>query len=152
MDWPAAPLQNPKSTMTSASARPIWGQPLFWAKPCGPTGPHQRYPGSWAFLNCTFTKHQFTSGDSAGFKVPGMSWPVCSCGHSSKEGVYSFSTLQIHLYDQLYWNFTVKPKYLKSQCTEINSNIKNSCMGNLTKVFTLGSSDCRLICFKKKKK
>lgn len=37
--------------------------------------------------------------------------PVChgqcgQCGHSSQEGIYSFSTLQIRLYDQLYWNPT----------------------------------------------
>lgn len=56
--------------MTSASARPLWGQtPVLGQAPWGLAQAHQRNPSFWAFLNCTFTKHRFTLGDSAGFRL-----------------------------------------------------------------------------------
>lgn len=50
--------------------RPLWGQtPVLGQAPWGLARAHQRNPGFWAFLNCTLTKHRFTLGDSAGFRL-----------------------------------------------------------------------------------
>lgn len=94
--------------MTSASARPLWGQtPVLGQAPLGLSPGSPKESRLLGLLELHFQQAPVYLGRLCWVSTG----PVChgqcgQCGHSSQEGIYSFSTLQIRLYDQLYWNPT----------------------------------------------